>query len=61
MSVFLSLIFGAGLGTWVYDFTMKKTHRTDAASMLGAVTGIMGFIMFFVTYKFLFQHTEEDV
>jgi hypothetical protein len=50
---FISFIFGAGAGGFVYSKVMKMTMRSDAAATLAVVSGIVGFIVIFSLAKLL--------
>jgi tetrahydromethanopterin S-methyltransferase subunit D len=49
---FVSLMFGAGFGTWVYSKLMKNTMNQKNSLIGGAVAGIGGCVVLYTLVKF---------
>ena len=50
-----ALMFGAGLGVWVFSYMMKNTMRRDTSTIAGATAGVAGFIVIITLIKLVFH------
>jgi uncharacterized membrane protein YkvI len=47
MKLYLSILFGVGAGTWVFNKMASRTHRIQSGIATGLVAGIMAFLVFY--------------
>jgi uncharacterized membrane protein YsdA (DUF1294 family) len=52
MKLYLSLIFGVGIGAWVFNKTTHRTNRSQTGVIVAFVIGLIAFIVFYTLYSF---------
>jgi len=47
MKLYLSLLFGVGAGTWVFNKVAIRTHRIQSGIVTALAAGLMAFLVFY--------------
>jgi hypothetical protein len=51
MKFYLPLLFGVGVGAWVFNKMAGRTHRAQLGVITGIIVGLMAFFVFFTLYS----------
>lgn len=47
MKLYLSILFGVGVGAWVFNKMVIRTHRKQSGVITALVAGFMAFLVFY--------------
>jgi hypothetical protein len=47
MRLYLSILFGVGVGAWVFNKMVIRTHRKQSGVITAIVAGLMAFLVFY--------------
>jgi hypothetical protein len=47
MKLYISLMFGVGIGAWVFNKMVIRTHRAQAGVVTALAVGLIAFLVFY--------------